>query len=90
MSAKIHCLTVEIKSPLSCTLLVFLEEPLSRDSVITRIEEALRAEYRQISNVKSWCFHWDDQTPLPGMFCACRDVGLNDWLVTKAAQAYGW
>ncbi len=87
--AREYCVTVVVK-PEGCKLLLLLEEDLSPHYLMSMLKESLTKEYRQLNSVASWCFHWGDQTPLPGMFVACRTSALEEWILRQAAKSFNW
>lgn len=89
MSERAYCVTVRVK-PEGCEIMVLLENQLSLNDVITKIEEGLESEYRRMNDVTAWCFHWDNQRVTPGMLKSCNRVRLERWLRGQAAVAFSW
>lgn len=87
--AEAFCVTVKV-NPEGCEILLMLEDRLDPESLISKIEESLKREYRGFNSVSHWCFHFDNQTPFPGMFLQCHTPGLHAWIIEQAGKVFGW
>ncbi len=86
---RLFCITVKVK-PEDAQLDIVIEEDLSVENLIAKIEVGLSQEYRRLNDVSAWCFHDGEHNLQPGDFVRCHAVRLEAWLKRQAAKEFGW